>query len=197
MTHGEFLRHLVDVCERLGLDYFLTGSVASSIHGEPRLTHDIDVVIRFRPGQLPDFIAAFPQDRFYLSEEAAEQAMRNASMFNILDKNGASKIDVIIPTIDPFNRSRFERTVRQEVEDRQKAAVAAPEDVILSKLVFYKEGGSEKHIRDCTSIVQVQRENLDFDYLAEWAYLLDVSAAWKLILQKVRKQTGPEGLPGD
>ena len=195
MDQKDTLRHLVAACEDLGLDYFITGSIASSLYGEPRMTHDIDVVIRFRDGQLPPFLAAFAEARFRVDELAAERAVRDHSFFNIDDEDAETKIDVIAFPLELYNRNRLERAERHSVLPNQEASVAAPEDVILSKLRFYREGGSEKHLRDCTSVVRVQLDNLDFEYLEEWADLLDVLPLWRQIVQRVRDIDGDAGLP--
>ena len=80
----ELLAHVVETFKRLRIPYFVTGSVASMAYGEPRLTNDIDVVAEIRDTHVPDLLAAFPSDAFYLSEEAIRDALIRHGQFNII-----------------------------------------------------------------------------------------------------------------
>jgi hypothetical protein len=92
----------------------LTGSLVSSIQGEPRSTHDIDIIISIRPFDIPGIVRAFPAREFYLDPESISQALKNQGMFNVIDLQEGDKIDFWMLTDSEFDRSRFAR--RQEFE---------------------------------------------------------------------------------
>lgn len=94
----------------------VTGSIASSLHGEPRLTHDIDMIIDIEPRSADVFLQAFQPPTFYLSATAINDAIRNRSMFNLLDINSGNKVDFWILTPEAFDQSRFSRRQLQAVE---------------------------------------------------------------------------------
>jgi hypothetical protein len=71
----------------------LTGSLVSSIQGEPRSTHDIDVIISIRPSDIPGIVQAFPAEEFYLDQESMTQALKNQGMFNVIDLQEGDKVD--------------------------------------------------------------------------------------------------------
>ena len=186
------LRNLiVEVCERLELGYFITGSHASIFYGEMRFTNDIDVVIQLPLEKVTAFCAAFPATDFYVSETAARSAVANASMFNIIQPDSGLKIDVITPGATAFERSRLGRSMLLEQIDGPPARFTSPEDLIVMKLRFFEEGGSEKHVRDITSMLNTQRGHIDVDYVAKWADDFGVGDLWSKILSEV--DASPDG----
>ena len=91
-----------------GIPYLLTGSIASSLYGEPRLTHDIDVVVSISVEAAVDLARAFPPPWYYLDDRESIREMIDASsMFNLIDTQTGDKIDFWILTDEPFDRSRF------------------------------------------------------------------------------------------
>lgn len=185
MEIGDLLRRLVAVLEELELPYLITGSMASTLYGEPRLTNDIDVVVDLPLNRVGVFCAAFADDDFYLDDERIRQAIVHRSQFNIIDPRSGYKIDVMIPEPSPFDRSRFARGRREQVGRDYTAVVASPEDVILKKLEFHREGGSDKHLRDIAGMLEVSGDEIDRGYVEEWAERLGVAEIWRAILQRL------------
>ena len=179
------LRRFVEVCDRLGVRYFVAGSMASSTYGEFRLTQDVDVVVDLAPEQLRPLFEAFDPDEFYLSEPAMRQAIASGGQFNIIPVGEIVKIDVFTPADTPFTRSQFARALEGVSPEGVRTRVASAEDVIVMKLVYYEEGGSEKHVRDITSMLRVQGDAIDRAYVERWAEELGVSAAWRVVLEKL------------
>jgi len=176
MSQQELLILAIDALHRAGVEHMLTGSHVSSIQGEPRTTHDIDIVIALTPRTLDALLEAFPADRFYLSRQAAEQAIASGGMFNVLDTTTGDKIDFWMLTRHPFDQSRFERRQTESLFGRQ-IDVSAPEDTVLMKLRWAVEsGGSEKQIDDVTHILELQAGALDNEYLDAWSERLGVRA---------------------
>jgi hypothetical protein len=184
MEPGELLAHLIESLEGLGLPYLVTGSTASAAYGDPRWTNDIDIVVDLPAAQIAAFCAAFPEDRFYLSKEAVADAVRQRHQFNILHPQSGLKVDVIVASDSEFDHSRLRRGLRLKVLPDREVTFAAPEDVILMKMVYYREGGSEKHLRDIAGVLRVRGEQLDRDYLSTWATRLDVAEIWQTVLTK-------------
>ncbi len=187
MTQDELLRHVVDVLERLELRYFVTGSIASIYYGEPRLTNDIDVVVDLADQNIPAFHAAFPQEDFYLSVEAAARAIRTHGSFNILHPSSGLKIDVIVPEKTLFNHFRFQRTKRVQAVEGLESSFSSAEDVILMKMEFFRQGSSDKHLRDITGILKLSGDQLDIDYIENWADQMGLETIWRTLRSRVTK----------
>ena len=192
MEPSELLRHVAGAFERLGIPYRVTGSMATVAYGEPRFTNDIDVVVRLRADQVKGLCAAFPEPEFYCSAQAAEMAVRQGFQFNILHPQSGLKVDVIIASDSPFDASRFSRGQRITTASQVEAWFASPEDVILKKLLYFREGGSEKHLRDIVGVLKVRAEKLEGEYLANWVKQLHVEDEWRLVLSRLTPTT-PDG----
>jgi hypothetical protein len=183
------LLHLAASCFRENrISYFVTGSVASFIYGEPRLTQDIDIVADIQEKDIPGLLRFFPEGEFYLDSVSVERAVRERSQFNIIHPSSGLKIDLIIPKKDEFDRLRLER--RRDVQTAEGLIVSysSPEDIIVSKLEFYQQGGSEKHLRDIAGIIKISGDELDFDYLATWMERKGLREKWDEFLKKTWKK---------
>jgi hypothetical protein len=185
----DLLALVVGTFKRLGIPYLVTGSVASMAYGEPRLTNDIDVVAGLGDEHVPGLLEAFPADAFYLSPEAIQEAIRRQGQFNIIHPASGLKVDVIIRKETPFDRSRFARARVIRPAESYEAAFASAEDVIIKKMEYYREGGSDKHLRDITGILKVSAQEIDEGYIAEWAERLGLRPIWDMI--KRRLEEGP------
>jgi hypothetical protein len=185
MEQCELLCHACATLEKLDINYLVTGSQATIVFGEPRFTNDIDIVVDLDLQRLDAFIAAFPQDDFYLSREAAREAIRARGMFNIIHPSSGLKIDVIIPNDTLFERSRFDRGHKVLITDSFSAMFAAPEDVILKKLEFHKIGGSDRHLRDIIGVLKISADKVDRDYVNQFADELGVADLWQAVLNRV------------
>jgi hypothetical protein len=159
----------------------LTGSIVSSMQGEPRSTHDIDIVIAMGLSQIDILIEAFEQTDFYINKQAVIEAVKQKQMFNVINTKSAEKVDFWILTEEPFDKSRFERRVVEEFE-QLRLKISRPEDTILAKLRWAKlSGGSEKQYIDALRVYEVQNNNIDSDYIQKWAKILEVSDLWSKI----------------
>lgn len=185
MTQDELLRHLAGVLEALGVRYFVTGSIATIYYGEPRFTNDIDVVVDLPERRIAEFCAGFPAEEFYLSEEALRRAVRRHGTVNILHPASGLKLDIMIPEASLFNERRFQRMRRLRPAEDIEVSFASAEDVILKKMEFYREGGSEKHLRDIAGILRIQGNSLDTDYIDGWADQLGLETIWRTIRGRV------------
>lgn len=181
----ELLERVVATFERLRIPYLVTGSIASMAYGEPRLTNDIDVVAEIREDQVPGLRAAFPSEAFYLSEEAIREAIRRQGQFNMIHPGSGLKVDVIIRKDTPFDRSRFTRARALRPVGSYEAAFASPEDIIVKKMQYYREGGSDKHLRDIAGMLKISGQEIDETYVVTWAGRLDLREIWETIKRRL------------
>jgi hypothetical protein len=161
----------------------ITGSFASNIHGLPRATQDVDVVIEVDRRTLERFFESLGS-AFYRSSEAAMDALARQKMFNIVHLETGFKIDLIIRKSRPFSRMEFSR--------RQPAFYlganrwfATAEDTILAKLEWSKMAGSERQFNDALSVAKLQGDNLDRAYLDKWAREIEILNLLESLFQEM------------
>ncbi|MDB5390485.1 MAG: hypothetical protein JWM11_6131 [Planctomycetaceae bacterium] len=192
MSQQELLTDVLATLEKLGIEYMLTGSHASSLQGEARATHDIDFVVILTAEHIQPLLDAFAKDRFYLSESAIRDAIRLRRMFNLLEITTGEKVDFWLLTDSPFDQSRFGRRQRIDLGE-QIGYVSSPEDTILMKLHWCKQsGGSEKQFNDVLRVYELQAEVLDQKYLQKWATELEVKDLWQRVLNEAEPFIPPD-----
>jgi hypothetical protein len=163
--------------------YLVTGSVASMLYGEPRVTHDIDLLVFLRLADVARLALAYPSPEFYLppSEIISEEMGRQErGHFNAIHADSSLKADFYITNRDEFQAWAF-RHARHYAVRGTPIDLSPPEYVIVKKLEFYREGGSEKHIRDIRSMLDVSKEEVDRSALTEWIQRRGVEAEWRLV----------------
>lgn len=187
MSQPELVVRVVEALELAGIDYMVTGSLASSYQGEPRASHDADLVVSLRPEHVDTLVAIFSGDAFYLNRGAVESAVRGRGMFNLLHVNTGDKVDFWLLTDTPFDAERFARRRLEPLFDRPMYLSAA-EDTILQKLLWTRmSGGSEKQFRDALSVYEVQFGALDLAYMDQWANELEIAD----LLARVKREADP------
>ena len=162
----------------------LTGSLASSFQGEPRSTHDIDIVVELDSTSLDNVLTDFQPPRFYVSRDAALEAIKHRRMFNVLDTLQGDKVDFWLLTDDIYDQTRFQR--RQQTHlDELPVWMSSPEDTILMKLRWCDlAGGSERQFHDALSVYEVQHASLDMTYLEQWIERLSIGPVWERLLRE-------------
>ncbi len=179
MSQPELLKKVIGVLNGAGIDYMMTGSIVSSLQGEPRATHDIDIVILITDKGLSQLVHSFASPAYFLDPDTIREAMEHQSMFNLIDLTDGDKVDFWILSDEPFDRSRFSRKYSQSFLGLE-LLVSKPEDTILAKLRWAKlSGGSEKQFVDALRVYEVQYEVLDHDYLSKWAGKLGLENLWE------------------
>jgi len=165
----------------VGIAYMITGSTASILYGEPRLTNDIDLVVELRSEDIQKLVTAFPATEFYCPPLAVMQIEANRDTrghFNIIEMKTGKKADIYPLGKDLLHRWGFARRQQVDLEGRQ-LSVAPLVYVIIRKLQFYEEGGSEKHIRDIKSMLKVSAEEIDEQALKEKLEEHHLTAVWQ------------------
>jgi hypothetical protein len=172
------LRETVELLDSIGIPYMVVGSFASTAHGEPRSTQDLDLVIDPTPTQLDKLVAGFDMERFYLDEDVARDALRRRSMFNIIEIATAWKLDLMIRKARAFSIEELNRRQRMSILGIEVAA-ATPEDTIIAKLEWAKQGASDRQLDDVAGIIRVRGAQLDVAYIERWLTELDLGDQWE------------------
>ena len=169
-----------DIC------YMVTGAVASIIYGEPRLTNDIDMVVELKVNDVDKILGAFPDNEFYCppAEIMKIEIGRNQrGHFNIIHHETGFKADVYLVGEDSLHHWAIANRTVVNVEG-EEIWVAPPEYVIIRKLEYYKEGGSNKHLRDIIGIIEISEDRINFKELQHKIEYQGLQEVWN----KIRKR---------
>lgn len=165
------------ILEELGVEYLVGGSLASSLHGHPRSTQDIDLVADLLPEHI-DRLAAALEGRFYFDEPAIRDAVSRRSTFNVIHLRTLFKVDVFVAGNDLPTRRELQR--RQfyalETDPPESLIVASPEDIVVQKLSWYRLGNhvSERQWLDALNVLGVRGKHLDREYMRDLAVHMGV-----------------------
>ena len=185
MEQPEVLRYVLDVLESQRITYMLVGSLASGVFGEGRLTLDIDIVIELAPAKIETLCEAFPDSEYYVSKKAAREAVDRGSQFNVIHIPSGNKIDFMIARRDEWGRTQLGRRREELIIPGRTGFLASPEDVILGKMLYYREGEHEKHLRDIASMLRISGDEIDREYIRDWSNRLELSAVWQAVLVRL------------
>lgn len=173
----EITLYVTETLERLGVPYLVGGSLASSLHGTPRATQDVDLVAELRLQHVPALVAAL-EETFYVDHEMIRDAIRRRSSFNVIHLETMFKVDVFILKDDPASRQEMERRQVYRILDNppRDLVIASAEDSILQKLYRYQLGAgvSDRQWNDVLGVMKTQGGQLDMPYLTRTAALLNV-----------------------
>lgn len=184
MEQDELLQAVVAALERHEIPYFVTGSIATIFYGAPRFTNDIDIVVLLSGDKVDCLTLDFPAPDYYLDPEAARAAVSAKRQFNLIRPASGLKVDLFVAEESEFNRTRFARAVRISPGPDFDAFFASAEDVILMKLDYHLQGGSDRHLRDVLGVLAVQGDSVDRDYIGEWAGRLELDSVWQEVLKR-------------
>jgi hypothetical protein len=165
----ELLKYTLQILERHSIPYMLVGSYAST-----------------------DFYNSFPSPEFYLSEAAVRDAVNTRFQFNVLDTTSGNKIDFLFPKNSEWGRTQLQRRRKTELVPSFFGYTASPEDVILGKLWYHAEGGSEKHLRDIAGMLRISDDAIDREVVRSWAEKMGYVETWQAILETLAR-TNTEG----
>jgi len=168
---------VTNVLEKMGIQYAVGGSLSSSVHGMMRATMDVDIVADMHMEQVDGFVVAM-SPYFYADDEMIRDAILRKSSFNLIHLETAYKVDVFIPKDRIFDRNQLERRVLSSItsESDKSIYVTSAEDIILSKLEWFRMGGemSDRQWRDILGVIKMRDDELDTDYLLKMAKNLNV-----------------------
>jgi hypothetical protein len=184
----EVALRVAEALESVGAAYFVGGSLASSLDGEPRATNDIDFVIDLKVGRIADFVVALGTD-FEADVDMIRDAVLHGRSANVFYLPLVLKIDFFGHAYGPYDKSEFNRRRAVMIRDGRTLFIKAPEDTILRKLLWFRAGGevSERQWRDVIGVLRTQGENLDFVYLHDWAKRQGIASLLDRALAEVAK----------
>ena len=175
---------------RAGIEYMVTGGLAAVVYGHPRLTLDVDLVIRFTPNDAGAFAALWPPDEFHcppVEVISEERGRATHGHFYVIHKDSAMRADVYLAGSDEFNAWALQHRVVRQVEG--EAVQFAPiEYVIVNKLRYFQMGGSDRHLRDIARMMEISGPEADLPTLERWITRLNLGAEW----MKARSYEGRE-----
>jgi len=163
--------------ERAGVPYMITGSVASSYHGEPRATRDLDIVIDPDRGGIDRLVGELEAAGLYVDAEAALRALGDRTQFNAIDAATGWKVDFLVRKDRPFSREEFTRRIRADLLGTT-AWLASPEDTIIAKLEWAMASGSDLHLGDAAGMLDIGGDSLDLVYVGRWVADLGLRGPW-------------------
>lgn len=172
---------IAKLLDELQIPYLVTGGLAVLIWGQPRFTADIDIVIETKAEDRSRIYEKLLElGKSYIDETEIKKAIEIRGEFNFIDGESGIKVDFWILKDDEFDVSRLKRRVAREVLG-ENVYFTSPEDLILIKLVWYKESGSSRHVEDVESVIKISGDKLDLRYIKEWAEKLTVSSHWQRV----------------
>ena len=185
----DFNRRLIATLEELGVVYAVGGSVAAMMYSEPRLTIDVDVMVAAPLNQLSQLVKEIQSWPVYISpfETIVETSIPYGLPFNIIDGTIGTKADLYIAKNTGLDASAMARRRRlvwdRDAERGAEAWFLSPEDVILYKLSYYRQGGevAQKHPTDIANMLDLMGSQLDLAYLVQWAAEIGVADLWQAL----------------
>lgn len=181
-------RHLLadvaKILQELKIPYIITGGMAVLIWGRPRFTADIDIVVELEIKDIKILSKALMAlgKANYISEDAVKDAIDNGGEFNFIHGDTGLKVDFWTIKNQPIELLRIKRRVAKQILG-QRVYFISPEDLILSKIRWYQQSQSNRHLEDAESVFKISGKELDMEYLRRWAEKLDFST----ILNKIKK----------
>lgn len=180
MTIQKFVNQIASVLNRLKIDYIITGGIAVSVWGNPRHTADVDIVVEIDSVKsiqdlLKDLKKVFPKS--YPDLEMAIDAFNRKSEFNVIESGYGLKADFFISDKSEYKKTEIKRGRLKKI-DNKIIRFASPEDLIINKLIWFKESQSTRQLEDILSIMDVQKK-LDKNYLNKWIEKLGLGKEWQ------------------
>jgi hypothetical protein len=179
--------HVANAIEGAKGSYFVGGSLASSLQGEPRATNDIDIVFELPLGRIAEFVAAL-QPTFEVDVDMLRDALLHGRSCNIFYLPVVMKVDLFAVGSSPYDEVEFSRRRRVAVlPTGETLFVKTPEDTVLRKLLWYREGGcvSDRQWRDVVEVLRISGPGMDRSYLVDWGERLAITA----LLERARGES--------
>ena len=169
MEQEELLQKVSEILKSLDIPYIITGGIAIVVWGRPRFTADIDIVVELVPQKLDKLAKKLLKidKKVYVDEQMMRQALEQKGEFNFIHPAAGLKVDFWVMKNDEFDRSRMKRKIKKKVAGAP-IYISSPEDLILIKLLWYKETGSTRQLEDIESVLVIQKK-LDWKYMRKWS----------------------------
>lgn len=174
----DVFREILEKFENENIPYMVVGSLSSIVYGEPRMTKDLDIVIDIQAQDANKIEQLFPIEGFYCPPpEVLKSEIVSRGQFNLIHHESGLKVDVMIRKRSPHAILEFKRRQKISFWKSFEAWLATPEDIIIKKMEFYREGGSEKHLSDIRGILA--NSEVDAEYIKSWVLQLGLLGEWQ------------------
>jgi len=187
MSLVNLFRRFAGPLDQLEIPYMATGAVAAIVYGEPRLTLDLDLVLQLSASDAPRFIAAFPVAEFYVPPAEtimAEAARPRHGHFNLLHHESGLRADIYLASDDPLDRWGLDHR-RRETVGGGPVWIAPAEYVIIRKLEYHRDGGSEKHLTDIQGMLRVRPDLIDRPLLEGFIHKRGLDPEWRKVTPRI------------
>jgi len=164
--------------EGAGIPYMLTGSLALSYYAEPRFTRDVDLVVQIHPENVDLTVSLFAED-FYADADAMRSAVARRGMVNLIHNETLTKVDLIVQKATPYHAEEFHRR-RSVIIEETPVWIVSPEDLVISKLSWLRQGGSDVHRRDVVALL-TSMDSIDRGYIETNVRELGLADLWKAL----------------
>jgi hypothetical protein len=202
---ADLIGQVVRALDTMQVPYVIGGSVALTAWATPRTTHDLDLVVDLPASRVPEFCAHFGPDRYFIDADAmlasfGQWDQSSLGMYSFTDMDSGIKVDLFpLRPGDPTQQEAISRRVFVELLEGQRAAVYAPDDLLVQKLQWYSMGQSERQLGDCLNLLLTDLKRpeplIAWDYVGSWATRLGptVQEAWTTLKEAVELTSrGPE-----
>lgn len=179
----QLLVRVANILDQLNIPYLVTGGMAVLVWGRPRFTADIDIIIKLKTNDIDSLASALMEisEFGYVDKDVMQEALSNHGEFNFIDGESGVKVDFWVVNQKAAGVDEFSRGTAKEILG-QKVYFISPEDLILSKLRWYKISPSSRHLEDIESVLKISK--VDKRYLKNWVEKLDIVDIWLKIQKK-------------
>lgn len=189
MEQFELACRTSQILQSFSIRHALVGSLASMSYGEPRLTRDIDFVVEMTDGQVEPFCDNFRAPEYYVSTQAAREAVRNHSQFNIIHITSGNKVDLMLTKPNDWSRQQLGRVRTVTIGPDVAVPTASPEDIIVAKVWYFQGGGSQKHVHDIAGMFRHSAAEIDRAYIDHWTAELGLTKEWRMIQDAIQDES--------
>lgn len=178
------LAEVAKILQRLKIPYLVTGGMAVLVWGRPRFTADIDIVVELKSENIDKLTSALSilGKASYIDKNMVKDALKHGGEFNFIHGETGIKVDFWVVKKQEFELSRLTRRIAKNIL-KQKVYFISPEDLILSKLRWYKKNQSSRHVEDAESVLKISGKKLDMAYLRRWAKKLGILGALNKLIK--------------
>ena len=167
----KLLKRITKSLENKNIPYMLSGSIALNNYAIPRMTMDIDIVIRLHEENIEDFLSIFDEN-YYINKEVVKKEMKSLGMFNVIDHQTGFKVDFILRKSSEYRKHEFSKRRKIQIVDFD-VWIVSPEDLIISKIEWIQQLQSDKQISDIGNLLAMPE--LDTKYIAKWCKKLNLN----------------------
>lgn len=176
---GKAFGGVIDVLEALEARYAIWGGIAVVMYGEPRFTHDMDILLEALYLPVKSFVRLLRQSHYHVDEAAVQNALAGG-FFNVIHEYYQAKIDFYVPH-EPELRAMIVERVYLPFDEIRRAAYVTATSVVLAKLRAYYDSQSTRHLDDIASLIRIQGDDLDQEKITIAAIRLGLLSVWKVL----------------